>query len=198
MKSAEILSLKEPFQADLLMDSASACWQSCLAEAICAVSTYCDLDFLSPPRTHLLRVLEAAFEQIRSERPEFSPEDYTVYAFSILLDCCVSDQEVSDIRKGAQAYMRYASSRLSADIASLIPGRVADLQITELPPSPVNNKSPIFSRATKPPIQDKTRERRLRMEHDITRSTIRRKFKKKLLFISLALASVIGLGYLPF
>ena len=92
---------------------------ACFGEALLAISRFSDLDFASPPSEHILELLDAAYTHMSQVRPNFTPEDFSLYVFSLLLECCQSDDERSKLKLAASKYLIGKSSRLSADFRAL-------------------------------------------------------------------------------
>lgn len=93
----------------------------CLGEALQAVDAYSDLDFAAPPSASILALLDVAYGHMTSFRPELGPEDFAVYAFSLLRECCADAGEEDRLKLAAARYILDKSAALSPDFAAFIP-----------------------------------------------------------------------------
>jgi len=94
----------------------------CEGAALRAVADYSGLDFATPPSPAVLSLIDAAYEHLVSIRPWATPQDFTVYIFSLLRECCVDMQEEDELKIAAAHYIVDNVDYLSADFAELEPG----------------------------------------------------------------------------
>ena len=169
-----------------------------------AVSAYTELDIVSPPDAQIIELLDCAYDQITSMRRSVSPEDFTVYVFSLLLVCCRDEDEMAAVRSGARVYMADVVTRLSRDIAILAP-KIRALhganERTNLakPETPVSMKLEPAQAGPNFSLSD-IRARRRRMKRGLAmsalRSALRRTFWILVLVCLLSSLYYIGVGEL--
>jgi len=110
----------------------------CFGEALRAISQYSDLDIATPPSAETLELLHYAYDCLRETREKFSAEDFAVFAFALVLECCRSEVERNSVRMAASKYLIANSRNLADDFAKLAPS--AHLMVARLtadkPPQP--------------------------------------------------------------
>jgi hypothetical protein len=89
-------------------------------EALRAIQTYVSETLLSGPSEPMLDLLGEAFERLRNARSEFTPEEFTTYYMSMLLDLCQDADETRRLKSGAMHYMLASAAALPPDFSSLV------------------------------------------------------------------------------
>ncbi|MEM6585470.1 MAG: hypothetical protein AAF692_06920 [Pseudomonadota bacterium] len=92
---------------------------SCYGEALAAISRYISEDLVSPPSAETLEFLGHALGRMMSERQDFAPEDFTLYAMSVLHSDDDDDAKVLRIRRGAMRYLLDVKPRLAPEFQRL-------------------------------------------------------------------------------
>jgi len=89
-------------------------------EALRAVQTYVSETLLSGPSEPMIDVLDAAFDRLSDIRSGFTPEEFTTYYMSILLELCEDADEARRLRRGAMRYMLASASALPPEFSSVL------------------------------------------------------------------------------
>jgi len=89
-------------------------------EALRAVQTYVSDSLLSGASEPMIDLLGEAFERLLRSRSGFTPEEFTTYYMSMLLDLCEDAEEASRLRLGAMRYLLASEPALPTEFSSVI------------------------------------------------------------------------------
>jgi hypothetical protein len=100
------------------------------AEASGALSHFAGLHLTVQSSKQIAQIFDKAYEKMISSRPGFSPQDFTLYAMSILFDETEDDAEAIKIHRGAVKYLAASKTNLSPDISALADDSKVDFSRT--------------------------------------------------------------------
>lgn len=89
-------------------------------EALRAVQSYVSETLLSGPSEPMIDVLDGAFDRLSEIRSGFTPEEFTTYYMSILLELCEDADEARQLRRGAMRYMLASAAALPVEFSSVL------------------------------------------------------------------------------
>ncbi|WP_317055901.1 hypothetical protein [Roseovarius rhodophyticola] len=110
---------------------------ACFGEALHAISTHVGEDMVSPPDQAILRPLEVAYRKMKTVWGDFSPQDFTLYAMSLLLAQLEDKDEIRRFRRGAAKYLLETKSQIAPEFQKLTLN--AEILLKSMPAAP---KSP--------------------------------------------------------
>lgn len=97
-------------------------------EALRAIGAHVGSDMVSPPSPQLLEVLEAAYRELGSALKNFTPQDFTLYAMSLLLMDLNDEEQIARLKRGAARYLLKEGSHLSSELRDLVSDLRASLR----------------------------------------------------------------------
>ncbi len=145
-----VATLTEPEPLELFAEERNRA--ACFGEALHAISTHVGEDMVSPPDQAILGPLEVAYRKMKTVWGDFSPQDFTLYAMSLLLAQLEDKDEIRRFRRGAAKYLLETKSQIAPEFQKLTLN--AEVLLKSMPAAP---KSPweliVSGKQATPPIR---------------------------------------------
>jgi hypothetical protein len=94
----------------------------CYGEALRAVTDHVSDQLITGPYEPMIDLLDDAYDRFSKSRVTYSPEEFSIFLMSLLLDLCEDEAEASKLKHGAARYILKSAPILPDEYAGIIEG----------------------------------------------------------------------------